>query len=188
MNATPRSIPAVHRDFPVDGRGNAVDPEPHFDRWDPTPHAYFMLGVTQVRLSDVVLGGTHQVDGIGRADQRGAPAVRLDLTYVAASSEQPSARVILPTDQTIEVKRYTSPSLPHRWSYVRLNDESVDLSHARPGLVPDYGADTARCGCGTPDQPGFASDGLNADGYDYSSTMCDECAGSWALDHEVVRG
>lgn len=182
---------------PVDDRGKAIEPNPHFDTWDPTPHAYFNVGIAQVTLADIVLGGTHQVDGIGRSEQRGFEARRLDLAYVAGPSMQDTARLVIPIDQLLEVKRYL-PTPGHRLAYVKIRPEASGYRDAEgvhhaidnpASLIPDYGSDSARCGC-LGDGMGRGEDAgdVNSDGYETGSTMCDSCAASWALDHVVVRG
>ena len=160
---------------PVGSDGTPVEPEPFFDDWDPTPHAHFIVDAEGVKLGDVVFA-SHQVDGIGQAEQRGAPARRLDLAYVVGASTQPTARAILPLDQTLRVKRYLPAPGGHDWAFVQLN-ERVEGKQYPAGLVPDYGHDVQRC-CGPEENP---------HGYDEGATMCDECAPSWALDHQVVR-
>lgn len=155
--------------------GELIDPEPFFDDWDPTPHAHFFVASIDVQLADVVFG-THQVEGIGQAEQRGAPARRLDLAYVVGPSAQPTARAILPLDQQLRVKRYLPAPGGHDWAFVHLY-ELIDGERRSPGLVPDYGKDVQRC-CGPE---------VNPHGYDDGATMCDSCAPSWALDHQVVR-
>jgi len=79
--------------------------EPRVDAWDTHPHEIRFRPIEEVQLGDVVLG-THQVDGIGRSEQRGHPAIRLDLRYVAGPTEEESARLILPRGHELEVKRY----------------------------------------------------------------------------------
>lgn len=78
---------------------------PRVDAWDPTPHTIRFMTIEDVDLGDVVLG-THQVEGIGRAEQRGKAAIRLDLRYVAGPADEDSARLILPFGHELEVKRY----------------------------------------------------------------------------------
>lgn len=163
---------------PRDDLGKPVEPAPYFHDWDPTPHAiYSLVGMGHVELGDVVLGGTHQVDGKGRAEQRGTAAVRLDLSYLAGQTMEQSARLILPLDHQIEVKRYY-PDAGHAYAWISLL-ENDDFG---PTIIPDYGSDTARC-CGG----GLKGDELNPDGYEASQTMCDECADGWSIDYDVVR-
>lgn len=191
MSITTRDT--LDRALPTDDEGKRIEPNPHFDDWDVTPHAYFHVGASKVMLADVVFGGTHQVEGIGRAEQRGAEAFRFDLQFVVSASIQPTARAIVPTDQTLEVKRYF-PGGP-KLAWTKCHDGDVQhangqVEHATypAGLVPDYGSDTSRCGCGGPEVPGILlTDEPNADGFEYASTMCDACVDSWELDHEVVR-
>lgn len=140
---------------------STITPNPHFDDWDMTPHAYLYTRIDRVELGDLVLGGTHQVAAFGVAQQRGADARRLDLTYVAGSSAEETARLILPTDHRLEVKRYLAG--PHLWAYVLL-DGAEDEGAA---LVPDFGFDALSC--------------------NHTDTMCDGCAGQWMTDHVVVR-
>lgn len=177
--------------FPIDDAGQPIEPNPHFDDWDVTPHAYFTVGVGHVQLGDVVLGGTHQVEGFGRSEQRGTEARRFDLQYVVARSMEYSARLILPLDHLLEVKRYTPDIVgKHRWAWVKLpagivrngeEDQVGEVVTYKAGLVPDYGKHTASCCCKTHNEP------VNADGYEVASTMCDDCVESWETDHEVVR-
>lgn len=175
--------PTIERNQPAQqpvasATGELVAPEPFFDDWDPTPHGHFFVASADVQLADVVLG-THQVDGIGVANQRGDEARRLDLAYVVGASVQPTARLILPLDQQLRVKRYLPAPGGHDWAYVNLR-ETVELDGGRTlpaGLVPDYGHDVQRC-CGVE---------LNPHGYETGQTMCDECADSWADDYVVVR-
>ncbi len=165
------TAPRVH--FPTDGEGKLVAPEPMFDQWDETPHGYFFLNATAVQLADVLLG-THQVDGIGLANQRGVDARRFDLEYVVGPSAQPTARMIVPLDQQVRVKRYLGVGEP-RWAWVEMKDDAWGGLPAKPdaSLVADHGAATELC----------CSSGLEDDG----TTMCNDCAESWAIDYKVVR-
>lgn len=142
----------------LNASGVPVEPAPYFHEWDETPHAMFTIAVTQVNLGDVVLGGTHQVDGFGRAEQRGTEAIRLDLNYLVGPSLESTARLILPVDQMLEVKRYY-PDGP-RLAWVK---EAPDPA----GLIRDYGSERSLC--------------------DHAETMCDSCVGEWETDYEVVR-
>ena len=171
----------AERFVPIDDAGGKIEPNPHFDKWDVTPHAFFHIGVAHVQLGDVVLGGTHQVAGIGQANQRGMEARRLDLDYIVAPSMEASARIIIPIDQLLEIKRY-NVNVPNTWAYVKCHDDAERTYPA--GLVPDYGTRSDRCGCAEVD--GKTQD-FNEDGFDASETMCNDCASSWALDHTVVR-
>lgn len=169
------------RFVPINDIGERIEPNPHFDDWDHTPHAYFLVGIGHVQLGDVVFGGTHQVAGIGQANQRGMEARRLDLDYLAAPSMEPTARAIIPIDQLLEIKRY-APNAPFTWAYTKCHDDG-DRSFPA-GLVPDYGKDTARCGC---ELHADVAPDVNEDGFDAAETMCNSCVGSWSLDHAVVR-
>lgn len=169
---------------PLDDKGQPYEPAPYFHEWDPTPHAiYPNVNVSSVKLADVVLGGTHQVEGFGRAEQRGTEAIRLDLRYLVTGSMECTARLILPVDHSIEVKRYYPEAAGrYHFAWVKLDSEGETYP---AGLVPDYGTDAAMCcprGSGQP-----KSDGLNPHGFEPWQTMCDHCADSWDIDHEVVR-
>lgn len=179
---TPVERDAYPADAPRDDLGQPIAPAPYFHDWDQTPHAVFpLVGVGHVRLGDVVLGGTHQVDGIGRAEQRGTGAIRLDLRYLVGPTLEETARLILPIDHQLEVKRYF-PDAQHRYAWIRLDAE--DAAH-EPTLVPDYGHRTSHC-CAL--RRGGSGADLNPDGYELSRIMCDLCVGSWEADYEVVRG
>lgn len=176
--------------FPIDELGQPVEPDPYFDEWDQTPHAHFVVGVAHIRLGDVILG-THQIDGIGRANQRGTDAFRLDLEYVVSRSLETSARLVLPIDHQLRIKRY-SPETPHRWAWVKMypaivvNADGKSETMTTPAaLQPDYGSNSDRCGCGT--SKGNPPVEVNEDGYEGSTTICDACVDSWEQDHEVVR-
>lgn len=162
---------------PRDDVGSLVAPAPQFHDWDRTPHGIFpLVGLGHIELGDVVLGGTHQVDGIGRAEQRGAAAVRLDLVYLVGPTMEQSARLILPVDHQLEVKRYF-PDTPggHRYAWIKLDSEDHDYP---PSLIPDYGDDVDRCA---------HNNAQNPDGYEAGTTLCDSCVESWDIDHEVIR-
>lgn len=83
-----------------------VKAESRVDDFDPTPHVIRYMRVEDVDLGDMVLGSTHQVEGIGMSEQRGKPAIRLDLHYVVGPVGESSARLILPYGHELEVKRY----------------------------------------------------------------------------------
>lgn len=180
---------AYPADAPRDSSGKPVPPAPYFHEWDPSPHGIFPnVEVGNVRLGDVILGGTHQVEGIGRAEQRGAPALRFDLQYLVGPTMEATARLILPTDHQLEVKRYiTGPDgrslADHRYAWIRLDSEDHP---AEPTLIPDYGHRVTHC-CALK-KCGSAADDLNPDGYELSQVMCDLCVESWDVDYEVVRG
>jgi hypothetical protein len=153
---------------PRDDLGKPIAPEPYFHDWDDTPHAIFTVGVGQVDLGDMVLGGTHQVEGKGRAEQRGVPAVRLDLEYRVTKTMEASARLILPVDHQLEIKRYF-PNAGHRYAWLQLREGEHQAS-----LVPDFGDRTDLCD-------------VNPQGYDTGVTVCDDCIDSWRIDYEVIR-
>lgn len=163
---------------PKNDMGEYVAPEPHFDDWDQTPHGIFIVGIDKVALGDVVFGGTHQVEGIGRANQRGSEAFRLDLNFVVAPSMEPSARAIIPIDQLVSIKRYF-PTPGHGYAWTRLTD-TAEQKQWPARLLPDYGSGTEFC-CDRDQNT------VNQHGYDASATMCDVCVDSWELDYEVVR-
>lgn len=153
---------------PLDDVGQLIEPEARFHDWDLTPHAIFIVGAAHVKLGDVLMG-THQVDGIGRANQRGAEAFRFDLDYVVAPSIEATARLIVPIDQQVEIKRYDPSAGGHLYARVQVPGYPA-------GLVVDFGSNVAQCACnGGPDtdEPG--------------STMCDNCIDSWGIDHDIVR-
>lgn len=165
---------------PKDDAGQPIEPAPYFHDWDQTPHAIFpMTAMSAVTLGDMVLGGTHQVDGIGRAEQRGTPAVRLDLEYRVTRTMEVSARLILPVDHLLEIKRYF-PEAGHRYAWVKLYEDQ----RAPATLIPDYGRAAQYC-CDL--KVNGLSDELNQHGYELSSVMCDRCVDSWETDYEVVR-
>lgn len=166
--------------LPRDDTGAPIEPAPYFHDWDDTPHAIFpTVGLGAVELGDVVLGGTHQVEGKGRAEQRGTAAVRLDLNYLVGQTMESSARLILPVDHQLEVKRYFPEALG-RFRYAWTKDVGGDRPAA---LVPDYGSQVQLC-CGFDHGP---NDDLNPHGFGAGSTMCNSCVDSWELDYEVVR-
>lgn len=168
---------------PRDDLGKPIEPNPYFHDWDQTPHAIYTVGIGHVELGDVILGGTHQVEGKGRAEQRGVPAVRLDLEYVVGQTMEGSARLILPIDHQLEVKRYYPEAMGrYHFAWVKLDNED-DAYPA--GLIPDYGSNAQFC-CAIKDA-GVGSDELNPHGFDLSQVMCDGCVDSWATDHEVIR-
>ncbi len=84
--------------------------QPQHD-WDPTPHEIVEgVEVQDIRLGDVIIGGAFQVEGIGKAEHRGKPAIRLDLDYLVGPAEVSSARLIIPVGlELYDVKRYLSP-------------------------------------------------------------------------------
>lgn len=149
--------------LPRNDLGDAIEPVPYFHDWDETPHALFQVGVAQVELGDVVLGGTHQVEGIGRAEQRGTPAIRFDLQLVVSASLEATARLILPLDHQLEIKRYY-PELLGRGHLAWIRDAG-DTTDAR--LVVDLRRETDSC--------------------DHATTMCDGCVDQWETDYEIVR-
>lgn len=163
--------PSLLAQMPTGLDGQFVVPEPHFDQWDQTPHGYFILGVHSVRLGDVVLA-THQVDGIGQAEQRGTPARRFDLQYVVGASTQATARLILPLDHQLLVKRYLPA--PHGWARVEVKESYPQSVPA--GLIPDYGLRVDLC-----------ETDVNIHGYEPSQTICEACAPSWGEDYTIVR-